>query len=49
MEMLIKVTPQVRQAFKALVDTNELKDSITEQQEKIRRMKGDNAVRLAAI
>ena len=48
-EMLIEVMPQARQAFKALVDTSELKDSITEEQEKIRRMKEDNAARLAAM
>ena len=48
-EMLIEVMPQARQAFKALVDTNELKDSIAEEQKKIRRMKEDNAARLAAM
>ena len=48
-EMLIEVMPQVRWAFKALVDTDELRDSIIEEQEKIRRMKVDNAARLAAM
>ena len=48
-ETLFEVTPQVRQAFKALVEINELRDSIDEEQEKIRRMKEDNAARLAAM
>ena len=48
-ETLIEVMPQARHAFKALLDTTELKDSIAEEQEKIRRMKEDNAVRLAAM
>ena len=48
-ETLIEVTPQVRRAFKAIVDTDELRDSIIEEQEKFRRMKEENASRLAAM
>ena len=48
-ETLIEVMPQVRRAFKAIVDTDELRDSIIEEQEKFRRMKEENAARLAAM
>ena len=49
METLIEVTPQAIQAFKALVNTYELKESIAEEQEKIRQMKEENAARLATL
>ena len=48
-ETLIEVMPQARQAFKAIVDTDELRDSIVEEREKFRRMKEENAARLAAM
>ena len=48
-ETLMEVMPQARWAFKAIVDTDELRDSIVEEQEKFRRMKEENAARLAAM
>ena len=47
--MMIKVTLQARQAFQDIVSTDALKESIAEEQEKIRRMREDNATRLAAL
>ena len=48
-EMMIEVMPQARQAIKSVVSAEAIKDLIKEKQEEARKIREENAVRLAAL